>query len=259
MIDSVASMASSVLIAVASAWVAVWLALRRFKTEQWWKQKAEAYSRIVECLNTAVIFCDAMIEKELGANLSASYEAEVGDAYKRAHIELKKAAGIGAFLVSEKTAAILRTLQSRAKPSDESWLEMFEADREAFASALLQVQQLARDDLQVARRSTSGPTRLAIVGSAAWIAAASALYFIGIATYPSRLTSALTRLYSWRETGRAAPGEWGYDLGVINMAPFADASLLLGFCTLPVVVAWTCFAGLPLVVRWVRAGFRNAA
>ena len=37
---------SSIPVAIVTAWVTVWLALRRFRSERWWERKVDSYTSL---------------------------------------------------------------------------------------------------------------------------------------------------------------------------------------------------------------------
>jgi len=140
-------------IAVLTAILTVRLSLRRFHAERWWERKAEAYSRIIEALHQATEYhstrsCESMTGEELASEESA----QLRDAYKSAQRDLRRATGIGAYIISDEIAAVLAKLNARPRIQlrpDQSVVEAYDAEFDAYHAALEQVRRLAKKDLKV--------------------------------------------------------------------------------------------------------------
>ena len=142
----------SLAVGICTAVITVRLSLRRFHAERWWDRKAEAYSGIVEALHSAMDYWSSRsheettgreIDDERGKRLSADYD--------NAARELRKATGIGAYIISEEVAACLEKLQKRERlaPDDFAWFEIFDNEYEAHKKALAEIRRLAKNDLKV--------------------------------------------------------------------------------------------------------------
>ena len=143
----------ALLLAVVTSWVTVRLSLRRFHAERWWERKAEAYSRIVEALHSVVEYCAAMSKQDKHVDDAPTVERrkELSDSLDSADRDLRKATGIGAYIISDEVALILSRLDSRPAPNWETSLpyEVFDDDLAAYREALDQVRRLAKKDLKV--------------------------------------------------------------------------------------------------------------
>lgn len=141
------------LIAVVTAILTVHLSLRRFHAEQWWERKAEAYSRIVETLHQLMEYHAAMSEDSMtGKDRDATQYAKLRDSYQQAYRDLRRATGIGAYIISNEVAAALAALDARPRPQwnrDEPPWELYDAEFEAYKTALDQIRRLAKKDLNV--------------------------------------------------------------------------------------------------------------
>ncbi len=128
----------------------VWLAFGRFRKERWWDRKAEAYSRIVEALYYASAYYSARSHEDMTGNeLSEEWKKKLSDDYDQAIGELRKATGMGAYIISNAVADVLKNLEMRPRlsPRDTAWFEIYEADREAHQKALDEIRILAKADL----------------------------------------------------------------------------------------------------------------
>ena len=146
------SLLPALFIAVVTSVLTVRLSLRRFHAERWWERKAEAYSRIVESLHHLMEYCSAMSEESShAAEFSAEHRKELSDSYKSAYRDLRKATGVGAYIISNEIAVILSNLEARPRLDwrEEPPWEVFDADFAAYKEALEQIRQLAKKDLKV--------------------------------------------------------------------------------------------------------------
>ena len=146
------SLIPALIVGICTAVFSVRLALRRFHAERWWERKADAYSRIVEALYHAMEYCAARSDEDMtGRQISEEREKELSEGYQLAHRELRKAASVGAYIISDDVAEALATLERRPRldPKDCASFELFEADYEAYKKALVEIRALAKKDLRV--------------------------------------------------------------------------------------------------------------
>lgn len=94
-----------------------------------------------------------MADVEQGVRYSEERQKELGDECHRAYLELRKATGIGAYIVSDEVAAVLATLEARPRLDPDggrtSMFEIMYSDFEAYKRALLEIRSLAKKDLGV--------------------------------------------------------------------------------------------------------------
>jgi hypothetical protein len=143
----------SIVAGVCTAFISVRLALSRYRKERWWERKAEAYSRIVEALHALMEYCSTMADADKGVPYSEERKKELGDECHRAYLELRKATGIGAYIVSDEVAAVLAKLEARPSldldPAKAPFFEIMDLDFEAYKHALSEIRALAKKDLGV--------------------------------------------------------------------------------------------------------------
>lgn len=147
-----ASSLPSLLVGVLTALISVRLSLRRFHAERWWERKADAYSRIIEALHNAMEYCHARsVEDLVGVELTEEKSEQLDSDYRKASVELKQATGIGAYIISMETSAVLTRLQARKRPdpSQLARFEFFETEHAAYKEALDRIRTLAKKDLKV--------------------------------------------------------------------------------------------------------------
>jgi hypothetical protein len=132
----ISTLLSSIIVAVIAAQISVRLALRRFRTEKWWERKAEAYSRIVEALHSLVVYYDAKVAEEYDqVTHTEDFKKRLNDESDRAIHELRKATGVGAFIISNEAA--------------EALARIYESEVVAYKKSLSEIRGLAKKDLAV--------------------------------------------------------------------------------------------------------------
>lgn len=142
----------SLVVGVCTAVITVRLSLRRFHAERWWERKADAYSRIVEALHSAMEYWSARSHEDMtGDQIGEEREKRLSEDYDRAARELSKATGVGAYIISKEVADSLERLQKRPRlePKDCAWFEIYDAEYVAHKKALTEVRELAKRDLRV--------------------------------------------------------------------------------------------------------------
>ena len=143
----------AMVVGICTALISVKLALRRYRAERWWERKAEAYSRIVEALHALMEYCSTMADDDRGVRLSEQRKKELGDECHRAYLELRKATGIGAYIISDEAAEVLSKLEARPAldpdPRKHAFHEVMDADYEGYKQALGEIRLLAKQDLGV--------------------------------------------------------------------------------------------------------------
>jgi len=55
---------TSLITAVLTSFISVNIALRKYKSEQWWDKKLNSYMTIIEALNNMMVYCDLYIDVE---------------------------------------------------------------------------------------------------------------------------------------------------------------------------------------------------
>lgn len=142
----------SLVVGVCTALITVRLSLRPFHAERWWERKADAYSRIVEALHSAMEYWSARSHEDMtGQQIGQEREQRLSEDYDRASQELKKVTGIGAYILSDEVADALAKLQKRPRldPKDCAWFEIYQDEYEAYKRTLTDVRQYAKKDLGV--------------------------------------------------------------------------------------------------------------
>ncbi len=142
---------TGIIIAAVSSWITVQLSLRKFRTEKWWEQKVEAYTKIIEALHNSKAFVDNRLEMECnGREVSEEKDKELQQRSKAGHEDISKAIDTGAFLLSEQALCRLKQYQKEAKEASYTtdWIEYLQGDLAATDSCLKEIIEIAKKDLR---------------------------------------------------------------------------------------------------------------
>jgi hypothetical protein len=136
--------------AIVAAIISARLAARRVFQERWWERKERAYTEIVEALHDSIQYYQIAEHEALHGNEHPK-EAEFRQKQTEAYWKIKRAADIGAFVISDEAAQALLELRKkpRATPEDVPWFELFEEECENYQEALKKIRECARKDLKV--------------------------------------------------------------------------------------------------------------
>jgi hypothetical protein len=136
-----------------TAFITTTLNLRRYRSEKWWEKKSEAYAKIIQALHHATNTLLEWAEQDMiGDDVPEEKAKRLDEDYKNARLEIETATGIGAYIISKEVADVLVQLKRRKRPArtrDTPRFELYEADAEAYGSALDKIRELARKDLKV--------------------------------------------------------------------------------------------------------------
>ncbi|WP_412060358.1 hypothetical protein [Rubrivirga sp. IMCC45206] len=125
LLDFLAAVAPSLVVAVLAALLGVRLALRRFRSERWWERKAEAYTDLISAVyRFSTTFDRDYVDpddlEELDAQGPLTQRGFIGMSRaqrrrNRAWAEIEQAIGIGEFVFSRETVLILSSLKTRVR------------------------------------------------------------------------------------------------------------------------------------------------
>ncbi|MDO8787491.1 MAG: hypothetical protein Q7J42_05415 [Sulfuritalea sp.] len=102
------SLAASVL----TAWIAVVLAFRKYKSEKWWDRKAQCYCDTVSAMNEIIVVCDAFIDEQLhGTSISKAERIALDERYRKGKEFCFTQTNIGRLLLSVKAHDILMSFE----------------------------------------------------------------------------------------------------------------------------------------------------
>ena len=141
-----------IVIAGVSAYVTVRLALGRFRDEQWWSRRVDAYTAIIEAIYK-MKQCDEAYMREYvhRREMSEKSREEVSRKSIDAYNEIKKAVDTGGFLLSDGAVAVLDEMQKSIAEvnNGEDYFSYLETSIEAAETCLGKLPQIAKDHLAV--------------------------------------------------------------------------------------------------------------
>jgi hypothetical protein len=142
----------SLLIAVTTAWVTVWLSLRRFYREKWWEAKMRSYTDVIQALHNMKRDLEISIQAEQrGQDTETDYHKEWGAKHRVAWDEIRKQIDVGEFLFSSESLQILESLNAETKAHYETYYDHLEAFQAAVEKCLPEIKSAARRDLGLPR------------------------------------------------------------------------------------------------------------
>jgi hypothetical protein len=126
-------------------------AVRRVYREKWWERKEKAYAEIIDALYDIVRYCELTADEYLQGNDYSDNpkKKEFGQSYTKAYWKIQKATDIGAFVISEQAAGILKILRDRPRLKWEEnppW-EVYEQDAKHYRESIAEIRQCARKEL----------------------------------------------------------------------------------------------------------------
>jgi hypothetical protein len=146
---------ASFVISLASAAIAVYFALWRFRRETWWKKKAEIYESILDALYRVGEYIDFEFDNLRAVDAPANSEREdrLGKQYAEGLAELRRQADIGSFTISAEAIEALQQFQRACGDSKKttSWSEHLIRMMYAVDSCKSDILRAGRNDLGVAR------------------------------------------------------------------------------------------------------------
>jgi len=145
------------IIAFGGAWLAAFLTMRltlkRFYRERTWERKAAAYTVVFEGLHDMLEFhsehFDAAIERR---DLTEDRAAELQARYRKAKDDVKRRIAGETWLLDEQVAEAVNGLWSDLQKQHSSWEEALDDGYGYIANAQQKIRQIARADLELARR-----------------------------------------------------------------------------------------------------------
>jgi hypothetical protein len=107
------SLTVGVIVAVVSALVTVRVALKRFRAEQWWSRKADAYAAILEALHNSKDR-DSHYLREIDGHrdLVEEYRTELSKRGEEGGRQIRKAIDTSRFLLCEEAVRVLEELRA---------------------------------------------------------------------------------------------------------------------------------------------------
>lgn len=143
---------SSLIIAIVTSMLTVRLSLRRFYSERWWDRKAEAYSKIIEAFHDLMDYYNALTEDYMTQDgIAEKRFEELKARYERALADVRRATGIGAYIISDEASDALTRYSKRPRLEwkDYAPFELYDSEASHCRNTLDELRQLAKKDLKV--------------------------------------------------------------------------------------------------------------
>ena len=141
----------NLLIAVVVSYLTAHWSLRKFYSEKWWDKREKAYTELLDALYDLLQYCE--VKKEDygdGAEYGDEKLNELGRRYSAAIWRVKRAAEIGAFVISPSAADALKNLIERPEldwHSNPPW-DIYAENYQHYKTALESIRACAREDLR---------------------------------------------------------------------------------------------------------------
>lgn len=139
-------------IAVGGAFLAAYIATRRFRSEKWWERKANAYSELVEALHHMKWYPSEYLDAAIESRQIAKEDTdEYWKKYKEARRNVWRIADASSFLVSPKVHEAVIEMEKKLGQARNAESGFDHADQEyaAIQKCLEEIKVLARKELGV--------------------------------------------------------------------------------------------------------------
>lgn len=141
----------SVIVGVATALLTTYLAFKRFRAENLWEKRVEAYTRLISAAHEMQRVRDAEIEaRRRGGEIAEEYGEKLWKESQEAKRTILQLADAASFLITEEIATatgILKKELDAALDSD-SWLDILLKERNALDEYLQKLKIVARKELR---------------------------------------------------------------------------------------------------------------
>ncbi|MCW8865909.1 MAG: hypothetical protein OQK22_13530 [Colwellia sp.] len=148
----VAKLIVQIIISVGAAFLAAWLANRRFRNEKWWERKADAYANLIEALHDmkwpSGEHFDAEIEHR---KLSKEYSEDLWAEFKEARRNIWRIAETSSFVVSSEVLVAVQDMEkalSKARNAD-SWFEHLDEQWGAVDDCIKKIKEIGKKELSI--------------------------------------------------------------------------------------------------------------
>jgi len=153
--EYIATLSISIIVAIVSARVTVFWALRRFREEQMWSRKVDEYAAILEALHVVKEEAsDYMLETEENRDRSEEQKEDSYGKSREAQRRIQKALDMGGFLLrSDANTALIDVLKGIDSAKDQPKLydqagDVFDAIQKCVNS----ISAIAKEDLRLTGR-----------------------------------------------------------------------------------------------------------
>lgn len=144
------SLITGLVIAGATSWATVQLALRRFYRERWWERRMDAYTKVIEALHNMkrdlTVNYRALTESH---TLAKEFEERFAKRHSDAFDDIARLADVGVLLFSPQAVALLNTMLKETAEAGEigDYFSYLDGSLPAVEKCLEQFREITRRDL----------------------------------------------------------------------------------------------------------------
>jgi hypothetical protein len=144
----IAPLVAGIVAALASTYLTAWFSFRRFRREQWWQAKRDAYESVIRALSE--IMFDSYSDYVRLETTGNVVPPKAPDREKELTWSLQEISSGGAYIVSDKTVATVEALLKQlAAPDGDADADTFKAVYEKTKKAMQAIKLEAHRDLGV--------------------------------------------------------------------------------------------------------------
>jgi hypothetical protein len=132
----------SLLVAVVTAHLAAWLALRRFQSERWWEKKFDVYSAILRALYELSDLYSKELEGELEDPSVVPLE------YQAIDKDFSQVLGLGDFIISAEAIKELQLIRQKLGRDPMLHQLYYIEGRKAIRDGLEHIRRIAKEDMK---------------------------------------------------------------------------------------------------------------
>lgn len=138
-----------------TAYITIRCSLKQFFSQRWWEKEVEAYSNIIEHLSYLQYYFREWFDEGVGERrLGDEDEERLSKGYRHARESVKKAAAIGAYIVSDDTVTALAQLLRELEKEDPIGDRVGDVDRYygSVKECIAKIRKCAKVDLKIMKK-----------------------------------------------------------------------------------------------------------
>ena len=143
---------TALVVAVPTAWISSYLAVKKYRTDRWWDKKAEAYLDVIGALNDVLLYCDYASEYHIyDMNRDKHQVSKLKEQFDLSCLKLRAQNNASELLFSSDACKVLRELNFKLSVAEEKQdlEEELCSIRVAAEDALLKLSNFAPKNLGV--------------------------------------------------------------------------------------------------------------
>jgi len=105
---------TSFLIAIPTAFLSVYLALKKYRTEKWWDTKLSCYLDSIKALNSIIVYCDSKLDVEFEEVSYTNEQIQINESeFHVARSHLQAQVNLGELFLNKKSYIAIYDFNSR--------------------------------------------------------------------------------------------------------------------------------------------------